>query len=423
MIDAFGVERSDISKGLRVDLPVDWVDKLTDSRPRQKKLVKAVADQMSHPEYGYDKPVEIAFSRKHNNVIDLNKPSDGLKLRLQNGHHRLAAHKQLGRKKIYTDITLRRQNADSVGDQQRRVPVGTGFGPNKDTVHVSRAKPPTFSRKNVARIVSPKKENNQPLPLVGDEIPSYRYTNNRYTVIKSSIGAGRYMRAIDMPAKIRARQIARLKEGKPQVASVRDQQFIRLRAKPKMMDFDSFTPKSKGTVVDVGRKKHKVLIHSNKRMRYGGDASGVTMPNPRTNTNHIEVPNKRIKTGSEAQTIEHEKTHAQLSPRHIVLHAFKNRNAKLGEEARADAMAALKTGKTRTSSWYPLTNNKRYHEVYTKITGKRAIPIVPPISHRTASPEGRKMFNDEVGRQLNEEFMTRASNVHANRYNRKPNLP
>lgn len=194
MIDAFGVE---ISKGLRVDLPVEWVDKLTDSRPRQKKAVRAVADQMSHPEYGYNKPVEIAFSRKHNNYTDLKQPNDGLKLRLQNGHHRLAAHKLLGRKKIYTDITLRRQNEDLVGDQQRRVPVGTGFGPNKDTVHVSQSKPPTFSRKNVARIVSPKKENNQ--PLIGDEILRIDYNAKNNKVSKSSVGAGRYNRKPNLP--------------------------------------------------------------------------------------------------------------------------------------------------------------------------------------------------------------------------------
>jgi len=183
MIDAFGVER--ISKGLRVNLPVDWVDKLTDSHPRQKKAVRGVADQMSHPEYGYNKPVEIAFSRKHS--IDQDKPSDGLKLRLQNGHHRLAAHKLLGRKKIYTDITLRPQKPDPVGDQQRRLPVGTGFGHNKDTIHVSQTKPPTFSRKNVARIVSPKKKNNQPLHLIGDEIPAYYLSNGKYMKIDRSI--------------------------------------------------------------------------------------------------------------------------------------------------------------------------------------------------------------------------------------------
>ena len=144
MIDAFGVE---ISKGLRVNLPVKWVERIADSHPRNAKSVKAIADQMSHPEHGYNKPVEIAFSRKHNNYYDLARPNERPKLRLQNGHHRLAAHKLLGRKKIYADITLLRQQTK---ETIRVVPRGKGFGPNKNRIYRSKVKSPTFSPKNVA---------------------------------------------------------------------------------------------------------------------------------------------------------------------------------------------------------------------------------------------------------------------------------
>jgi hypothetical protein len=115
MIDAFGVE---ISKGLKIKLPVKLVERIADSHPRDAKKIKEIASEIAfRPQItryyreGHNEPVRIAFSRKHNNNIDTSKPSDGLKLRLQDGHHRLAAHKLLGRKTISTDITLRRQSS------------------------------------------------------------------------------------------------------------------------------------------------------------------------------------------------------------------------------------------------------------------------------------------------------------------------
>lgn len=128
MIDAFGVERTDISKGLKIKLPVKLVERIADSHPRDAKKIKEIASEIAfrpqisrYDREGHTQPVQIAFSRKHNNNVDIAKPSDGLKLRLQDGHHRLAAHKLLGRKTISTDITLRRQHS-MFGDNTPLIP-------------------------------------------------------------------------------------------------------------------------------------------------------------------------------------------------------------------------------------------------------------------------------------------------------------
>lgn len=244
----------------------------------------------------------------------------------------------------------------------------------------------------------------------------------RGEISKSGVGAGRYMRAIDMPAKIRTRQLARLIEKKPQVASVQDQIFAGVRDELKLRDFNSTLgiPKNKGTVLNVGRKKHKVLIHNNKRMKNGG-VSGITIPNPRDNTNHIVVPNKLKTTGKKANTIEHEKVHAQVSPQRIIRNGFRKRNAKFGEEARADAIANLKTGRRTVTSAYPTANNRRYTEVYTMITGRKPKMAKIPKSERT-SPSKQKKIDDQTGRSINAGFSLRSPGPEYQSA-RKPNLP
>jgi len=235
----------------------------------------------------------------------------------------------------------------------------------------------------------------------------------RGEISKSSVGAGRYMRAIDMPPKIRARQLERLRAGWPQVAPIQDQQFSMLRANPSPPNFTSSLPKNKGTVLNLGRKRHKVVIHSDKRMR-NSSLSGATVPNPRDNTNHILVSDKLKTTGKQAAIIEHEKIHAKNSPQHIIRSTFRTRNAKLGEEARADAMATLKNGRRTVTSSYPLTNNRRYNEVYTKITGKK--PKAAKLRGGNDAEDAR------IGSSINEDF-TRRSFFPEFRYNRRPNLP
>lgn len=177
MIDAFGVERTDISKGLRINLPVKLVQRIADPVPRDPGRIKAVADQISSPIHGFNQPVQISFSRQHQihsrtrTTPGLwSRPGKGRKLavkykfrpRLINGHHRLEAHKLLGRKKIYAEITRKPYLKDATNSTMV-VPKGEGFGPNKNQIFreprsYKAIKPPTFSRENIARIVSNKKK-------------------------------------------------------------------------------------------------------------------------------------------------------------------------------------------------------------------------------------------------------------------------
>jgi hypothetical protein len=187
-------------------------------------------------------------------------------------------------------------------------------------------------------------------------------------ISKSGVGAGRYVRAIDMPQKIRSRQLARLKAGKPQVASIKDQIFSSTRNNP--TNFSSYIPKSKGTAIPTGRRKRKAELH-NIDGKDIGSFSAVTVPNPRTNTNHVLVPDKSKTKGMHGFLLEHEKTHAKLRSRRLAQNQFKTVSQRLGEEARADATATIKTGRKRVPTSYPLAGNKNYEKVYTKITGRK----------------------------------------------------
>ena len=184
-------------------------------------------------------------------------------------------------------------------------------------------------------------------------------------ISKSGVGAGIMKPVLSMPKKVRTRQLERLRAGKPQVASIRDQTFNYVRGNP--INFNTYIPKNAGTEISIGRKKHKTLIHDKGDFPMPREAGAVTVPNIGANTNHIVVPDKSKKTGIHAFYLEHEKTHAQRSPRHMLRSSFKTRNQRLGEEARADATATLKTGRRTVPSAYPLANNRRYNEVYTKI--------------------------------------------------------
>lgn len=275
-------------------------------------------------------------------------------------------------------------------------------------------------------------------------------------ISKSGVGAGRYMRAIDMPKKIRTRQLERLRAGKPQVAPIQDQLFNAVRDNPRKIDFDSVIPKTKGTAIQTGRKGRTAQLHNIGENNIGSYA-GVTVPNPRKNTNHILIPDKSKTKGIHGFLLEHEKTHAQLNPKRLAQGQFRTSRQRLGEEARADATATLKTGRRTVPSAYVLANNRRYNEVYTKIvgrkpeyriTGRELRELDPPHPYfegsknetrRRARKKAQVLSGSENkvqnGRRIQEAFTRRAPNTSAvtsnrsaerglpHRYNRKPNLP
>lgn len=266
-------------------------------------------------------------------------------------------------------------------------------------------------------------------------------------ISKSSVGAGRYMRAIDMPAKIRARQLARLKEGKPQVASIQDQHFNSTRDNPEnVINFSSVLPKNKGTVIQTGRKKRTAELHNMSETEAGklNGLAGVTVPNPRTNTNHILVTDKTKTKGVHGFFLEHEKTHAQLKPKRLAQAQFRTSKQRLGEEARADAKATIKTGRKRLPTSYPLAGSKNYTKVYTKITGRKPKfgpssrdlkELYPPYrpAERSKSEEMRgykkvtRLVNGQeekvkTGSMIRESY-TRRSPGPEYQSVRKPNLP
>lgn len=275
-------------------------------------------------------------------------------------------------------------------------------------------------------------------------------------ISKSGVGAGRYMRAIDMPKKIRTRQLERLRAGKPQVAPIQDQLFNAVRDNPQKINFDSVIPKTKGTAIQTGRKGRTAQLHNVGENNIRSYAA-VTVPSPRKNINHILIPDKSKTKGIHGFLLEHEKTHAQLNTKRLAQAQFRTSRQRLGEEARADATAALKTGRKRIPSSYVLANNRRYNEVYTKITGQKPKYGVSGRELRELNPphpyfEGSKnetrrharklarALNGsenkvEAGRRMQEAFTRRAPKTSAvtsnrsaerglpHRYNRKPNLP
>lgn len=275
-------------------------------------------------------------------------------------------------------------------------------------------------------------------------------------ISKSSVGAGRYMRAIDMPKKIRTRQLERLRAGKPQVAPIQDQMFNAVRDNPQKINFESVVPKTKGTTIPTGRKKRTAQLH-NIGANNVGSYAGVTVPSPRANTNHILVPDTTKTKGIHSFLLEHEKTHAQLKPKRLAQAQFRTSRQRLGEEARADATATLKTGRRTIPSAYALAGNKNYEKVYTQIVGRKPEyrlsgrelrELDPPhryfagsknetrrharkLARALSSPESKV----ETGWRIREAFTRRAPNTSAvtsnrsaerglpHRYNRKPNLP
>lgn len=267
-------------------------------------------------------------------------------------------------------------------------------------------------------------------------------------ISKSGVGAGRYMRAVDMPKKVRTRQLERLRAGKPQVASIQDQTFNFTRSNPELTDFSSVLPKTKGTAIQTGRKKRTAQLHNVGENNIGPYAA-VTVPNPRKNTNHILMPDKSKTKGVQGFLLEHEKTHAQLKPKRLAQAQFRTSRQRLGEEARADATATLKTGRKRNPSSYVLAGNKHYDKVYTNIVGRkpkygmsgRDLKQIDPPDFVGSKNEIRRIYRGSAkvmngssykrrtGPLIQEGFTRRAPGPNwldgstPYRYNRKPNLP
>ncbi len=266
-------------------------------------------------------------------------------------------------------------------------------------------------------------------------------------ISKSGVGAGRYVRAIDMPKKIRTRQLNRLRAGKPQVASVKDQRFNYTRDNPENINFSAVVPKNKGTVIQTGRKKRTAELHDVGGTNIG-IATAATIPNPRTNTNHILMPDKSKTKGIHGFLLDHEKIHAQLKPKKLAQNQFGTAKQKWGEEARADAMATLKTGKKKIPSDYVLANNPNYNKVYRKIVGRKPQynmkgkeykQMYPPPPNHASKSQLKSMYNG-VAREVNSPSERAANgkrlkgmfdrpslqNMFGDNpylYNKKPNLP
>lgn len=136
MKDAFGVEvskgmprdrkaRGEISKGVKVRLPVKLVERLGDGLPRRQAQVDEIARQMGG-KHGFERPVNIAISRSHNLMYAGTPPKNMPAFRLQDGHHRVLARKQMGKKTVKAEITLRRKKPGAYFFKQKEVPRGEG---------------------------------------------------------------------------------------------------------------------------------------------------------------------------------------------------------------------------------------------------------------------------------------------------------
>ena len=117
--------RGEISKGLTARLPVKLVERLGDGLPRRQAQVDEIARQMGG-KHGFERPVNIAISRSHNLMYAGTPPKNMPAFRLQDGHHRVLARKQMGKKTVKAEITLRRKKPGTYFFKQKEVPRGEG---------------------------------------------------------------------------------------------------------------------------------------------------------------------------------------------------------------------------------------------------------------------------------------------------------